>query len=183
MRGLSEPMNPSSMEKKESTERPKRTLILRRLANEPLELVAVPIHPRFFSPRASACRIRAWTDGDSQVFRVELPEGYAVEPVDWRRFAFDQDKMRALLSACVRDNLAESVFEPLTYPTRQHAIAQLTLALADLRSILEVRRVSYELSPKGGERLVTIEGTDVHHAPYSCVVSVRDSTAPQDGPT
>jgi hypothetical protein len=51
-----------------------------------------------------------------------LPDSYAVRPVDWRRFALDEQKMRELLAQCVLDNSAEALFDPLSSEQADRAL-------------------------------------------------------------
>ena len=119
----------------EPAKRPPPYLVLRRFEHEAVELL--PVNARTAAVQdseAAACRIAVSTDGDTQVFSVNLPESLRVRPVDWRRFAYDHEKVAELLSLCVRDNWLQLIFEPWSDDLRQHAETIMMLALGDLSS-------------------------------------------------
>lgn len=154
--------------------RKRRTIALRRFAGEPLEIVALDppaTEPTLEGPRG--CRITSRTEKDTQVYHVELPPGYAVRPVDWRRFATDPDELGKRLETCVRDNLAEAMFEPWTEATRAWAVARLTLALDDLRSMITPHEVTCGPDSHPDLRQVCIEFSDVQGQVRSCVVRLE----------
>jgi hypothetical protein len=142
-------------------------IVLRRFDREPLEIVALTVPavaPSLEGPRG--CTVMAEADGDTRVYFVTLPEGYVVRPVDWRRFATDPERVRERIEMCVRDNLTEAQFEPWSPELRDRTTAQLTLALRDLGSMIDVRGVDYTPGEEPGERSVCVEYTDVdrrHH--------------------
>jgi hypothetical protein len=119
--------------------------VLRRFENEAVEIVCLELPAVAPALVASpGCQVTGYADGDTQVYRVALATGYAVRPVDWRRFATDELKVRAMLTRCVRDNLAEAVFEPWSPALADRFVPRLTLALQDLSSMLEVIHVQLE---------------------------------------
>ena len=148
-----------------------RTVVLRRYNDESVEVVAVsprPAEPPLVAPRG--CRVNSWSEGDAQVYEVELPNGYVIRPVDWRRFACDSPLVEKLLATCVRDNLADAVFSPWTESSREATVERLVLALQDLSSMLDVRLVTCEPGDALGEQLVRIEFSDVHHRIRQCTL-------------
>lgn len=152
-----------------------RSVVLRRFAGEALEVVALAPPPPMTGLIAEpGCRISARPDGDTEVYRVVLPEGYVVRPVDWRRFATEEARMRELLAQCVRDNLEESLFEPWTNAWRDRVVTQLQLALQDLISMFDVRRVSVEPGEVPGERRVMIEAQHVQRRVFSIGLVLRE---------
>jgi hypothetical protein len=145
-----------------------REIVLRRFDREPVEIVCLAIPaaaPALVAGPGTA--ITSHTDGETQVYRVVLPDGYAVRPVDWRRFAMDEARLRELLAQCVRDNLGEALFEPWSDAWRERAVAKLELALQDLGSMFEVLRVLVEPGGVHGERQVVVEARDVQRRVFS----------------
>jgi len=147
-------------------------LVLRRFETEALEVVALvgpSAAPSLAGP--PGCSIHAWTDGEMRVYRVELPDGYVVRPVDWRRFASDPVQIRARIEACVNDNLGASAFEPWSDSALSDAQGQLTMALRDLSSIIEVLEVHCDVDREAGAILVTVDYVDVFRRRHNLVVS------------
>lgn len=147
------------------------SLVLRRFEAEALEVVALvgpSATPSLAGP--PGCSIRAWTDGEMRVYRVELPDGYVVRPVDWRRFASDPVQIRARIEACVNDNLGASAFEPWSDSSMSDAQGQLTMALRDLSSIIEVLEVHCDVDRGAGAILVTVDYVDVFRRRHNLVV-------------
>lgn len=81
---------------------------------------------------------------EARLFSVVLPEGGAVRPVDWRRFAYDHDKVTRLIAQCVHDNLSDAVFHPINDELTQAIERRLTLALRDLATVFDVTSVRCE---------------------------------------
>jgi hypothetical protein len=137
-------------------------LVLRRFAGEPLEIVALaapPAVPVLERPRG--CAVRAAADGEMQVYVVEVPAGYAVLPVDWRRFATDPEQVRQRVVACVRDNLEWAAFEPKSADVKARIVEQLRRALGDLTSMLDVLEVGVEPHEGADQWSVRIAYRDV----------------------
>jgi hypothetical protein len=110
----------------------------------------------------AVCRISSVTDGDTQIYSVSLPKGFVVRPVDWRRFAYNHDKVAELLSRCIQDNLLALDFVAFAvrpWSDEQRALAEntLTMALADLGSIFDTKSVRFEFH-EDGTLLTVIEG-------------------------
>ena len=163
--------------------RKRRVIVLRRFAGEPLEIVALDppaAEPTLEGPRG--CRITSRMERDTQVYQVELPAGYAVRPVDWRRFATDPDELGRRLETCVRDNLPETTVEAWTEATRAWAVARLTLALEDLRSMITPHEVTCGLDSHPELRQVYIEFSDVRGQVRSCVVRLETVDTADDDP-
>ena len=151
-----------------------RTIVLRRFAGEAVELVAIAAPPAMTGlVAAPGCRIAAWAEGDSWVYRVVLPEGYSLRPVDWRRFATDEAKLRELLVRCLQDNLEDALFEPWTAAWRDRAAARLRLALQDLSSMFEVVEIEIEPGEEAGDRQVRIQGRDVRRQVFHLALLLR----------
>jgi hypothetical protein len=155
---------------------PVRRVALRRFAGESVEVVALNAPspaPTLEGPRG--CRIWSRSDGDTQVYELELPEGYVVRPIDWRRFGADPERVRALIVNCVRDNTVDAVFEPWTGVFRAQIAARLELALKDLSSMIEVVSVGLDSSQEPDQAMVSVEYADwqrrVHHLQLLVVVS------------
>jgi phage tail sheath protein FI len=158
-----------------------RTIVLRRFQREPVEVVCLELPAA--APALVAgpgCKVSSYADGDTQVYSVMLPDGYVVRPVDWRRFALDEPKMRELLSHCVRDNLAEAVFEPWSSTLADRVLPPLKLALQDLSSMLDVVDVQIEPGDQRDELRVSVAVLDVCGANSNVVIALSgDSMAPR----
>ncbi len=120
-------------------------LILRRYRDENLELL---IDATAESGRSVS--IASWTERDTGMYQVELPEGVSVKPVDWRRFAYDHERVAELVGRCVADNAGRLTFSVLTGETLREGENALTEALRDLRTLfdtesVEMARVETEL--------------------------------------
>ena len=145
---------------------------VRRFAGESIEIVclALPVTtPALVA--GPGCKVASWADGDMQVYGVELPDGYVVRPVDWRRFASDPVQIRARIEACVNDNLGASAFEPWSESSLSDARERLTMALRDLSSIIEVLEVHCDVEQDAGAILVTVDYVDVFRRRHNLVVS------------
>jgi len=142
----------------ENEKLPPLSLVLRRFENECLELLPANAEiAALQGSAAAACRITAKTDGNTQIYRIFLPESLIVCPVDWRRFAYNHAKVVELLACCVRDNFLPLHFEPWSEDLKSHAENTMTLALGDLSSIFDLKSVHCE-HPEGNRFLVSIEG-------------------------
>jgi hypothetical protein len=133
----------------ELAKRPPQDLYLRRFVNGvvPEVLEILPARAQMTAmqvPADAACMISVQTDGDTQIYHVLLPENLIVRPVDWRRFAYDHEKVVNLLSVCARDNLAPLVFAPNSDEVRKQAETNLMVALGDLSSIFDTKSVRCE---------------------------------------
>ena len=82
----------------------------------------------------------------------------------------------------VRDNLAETTFEPWTEATRAWAVARLTLALEDLRSMITPHEVTCGLDSHPELRQVYIEFSDVRGQVRSSVVGLEIVDTADDDP-
>ncbi len=161
----------------EHAKHPPLAIVLRRFKNEVVELL--PANTQMSADEASASavlRIRTGTDGDHVVYHVLLPDTLTVQPVDWRRFAYDHSKVAELLSVCVRDNVLPMIFEPRSDDLREVAETTLTVALGDLSSVFDVLSVRCE-SPEPPGLLVTIEGEHKSGERRSYVVRVELGSA------
>lgn len=130
---------------------------LRRESNEPLEL---EIAAGTSEPATALARIvgSPWTeDGRSYLlYEVDLAPGVRVRPVDWRRHAYDHERIQALISACVRDQGLALLFEPSEPSRCERVAASMALALRDLGSVFDTKHVRIE--EHDGVDVVEIEG-------------------------
>ena len=158
-----------------------RTIVLRRFEREPVEVVCLEVPPA--APTLVAgpgCKVSSYADGDTQVYSIVLPDGYAVRPVDWRRFALDEPKMRELLAHCVRDNLVDAVFEPWSSELADRVLPPLRLALQDLSSMLDVVDVRLEPGDQQDVWRVGIEVRDVRGHLSTVVIALSGDTLALD---
>ena len=131
----------------ESTDFQPRSIVLRRVGVEALELL--PSGPCLI-------RVSSWADAGAQMYAVDLPPGCGVRPVDRRQFAYDHVEVRRRLKQCTADNTLEATFSLPSVQLLEELAARIRLALADLSSMFDVIDVRCESE----ETLlnVTIEG-------------------------
>jgi len=102
------------------------------------------------------CRFSSIEDNETTIFHLDLANGVAVKPVDWRRFAYDNEMVSSLVTRCVNDNINNIIFEPASDEIARQLEYRLLTALLDLSSIFETKSVHCDFSPE--ELLVTIHG-------------------------
>jgi hypothetical protein len=112
-----------------------RSIVLRRFANEALELL--PSGPGLIRVSSSA-------DAGAQVYGLALSPGCGVRPVDWRRVAYDHVEVQRRLRQCTVDNTADAMFAPMSAQLLKELAARIRLALADLSSVFDVVDVTCE---------------------------------------
>jgi hypothetical protein len=83
------------------------SLILRRFIHPQEAIELVIDNSRDVSPHSTSCRI--WTgQGDDEngtrAYGITLPDNVSVRPVDWRRFAYDHERVASLVRSCAQDN-------------------------------------------------------------------------------
>jgi hypothetical protein len=138
------------------------SLILRRFIHpqESIELVIESSKAVFHQPISCCiCCGEDYDANETHAYALTLPENVSVRPVDWRRFAYDHERVAAFIMACAHDNFmfvyCDLGFSKEEYIKRfQHV---LTRALQDLSSIFDTRSVECELRQDHVLTLVTGE--------------------------
>jgi hypothetical protein len=121
---------------------------LRRFSGEGITLVTMQPSAAFRIASVASADHRLPNESGSVtsprvlLYEVELIAGCTVQPVDWRRFAYEDNKVYASIAACVQDNLAQFVFLPGTDETGRTIRDCLSAALGDLQSIADVKSVA-----------------------------------------
>jgi hypothetical protein len=85
------------------------------------------------------------TERAALLYVIELMYGCMVQPVDWRRFAYEDHKVYEAVATCVKDNLGPFVFMPNTDETERMIRDCMSVALGDLQSIADVKSVACRL--------------------------------------
>ncbi|MCP4611802.1 MAG: hypothetical protein GY845_24125 [Planctomycetes bacterium] len=75
---------------------------------------------------------------NNKIYWVEIPKYLKVKPPDWRDLAYDHEKAKDLISTCVTDNFQHFIFEPLNDTTLNKLQDDLSIALADLSSVIDL---------------------------------------------
>ena len=155
--------------------RPPLSLVLRRFEHEVVELLpADPPTAAPTDPAAAACRLDVRVEGDTRVYHVVLPANLIIRPVDWRRFSYDHEKVKELLSLCVRDNLPLVGFEPWSDAQKARVETALRSALRDLSSVFDLESVNCD-GREDSRLLATIEGTHKNGERRSYCLEVAQS--------
>ena len=77
-------------------------------------------------------------ENETHIYHVEIPSYLEVKPPDWRDLAYDHDEVKRLMGLCIEDNSRCLAFEPLTEKTVRRVEKELTVALRDLSSIMDL---------------------------------------------
>ena len=112
-------------------------VVLRRCENESISFVAV----EGARTENAVCRVAARQAENAFAYHVSVPDGFAVLPVDWRRFAYDHEKVKELLARCIQDNVSLFLFDAWSEDTKQLIEKTLRVALADLNTIFDTKYV------------------------------------------
>lgn len=147
------------------------SFILRRFIC-PQEAIELVIEDTGGVPRQStSCRIWSGQDDDANGIRaygITLPGNVLVRPVDWRRFAYDHEKVAALIRSCACDNFGLAYcdldFSAEEYVGRFENV--LMRALQDLSSIFDVKSVKCELL---NDRALTEVTGDFKNGEAACI--------------
>lgn len=126
------------------------SVIVRRFVRPP-ECVELAIENAGVAMRPpTSCRI--WCgegeDGsETRAYLVELAENVFIRPVDWRRFAYDHEKVASLVVACANDNFGLVCFDLMDSPGEYIGRFEKSFsrALQDLGSIFDAKSVECEL--------------------------------------
>lgn len=126
------------------------SLILRRFIH-PRESIELAVENTELAPRQSTS-FRIWSGEDDEAsetraYGVTLPDNVFIRPVDWRRFAYDHERVASLVRSCAYDNFwlvyCDLELSPEEYVSRfEHVLMR---ALQDLSSIFDARSVECEL--------------------------------------
>ncbi len=105
------------------------------------------------------CSISGTVDNDICFYAVDIPGHLFVQPVDWRRFAYDHRKIQELLNDCIHDNVVSFGFAENVTIVPDEIQQCLEMALNDLSSVVDLNAVECD-SPSEGQLQVTV---DVDH--------------------
>ncbi|MEJ2635096.1 MAG: hypothetical protein P8184_07365 [Calditrichia bacterium] len=83
-------------------------------------------------------------------YYVHVPNNFRVKPQDLRRHAYDHKQVDSLVENCVKDNLGEHIFEPLSESTLKRIQSDLSAALQDLSSVLDLLSVECQAGSSPG---------------------------------
>ena len=134
-------------------------IVLRRYRpSDRLEIYLASAHSKnALAENATLCSLQSAIEDDCTTYFILLGEGVAAKPVDWRRFSYDHDKVRALLHQCIKDNLKTALlFDVQSNELARQLEHNLSVALSDLTSIFDTKSVRCEIHD--GDALVTIDG-------------------------
>lgn len=105
----------------------------------------------------AVCALRSWVEGEVCFYSIELPASWQIIPANWKRFAYDHDKIKALLLDCIKDNVQELSFAPWSGIVKLQLENTLHTALGDLSSVFDTGTVACEQdSPE--KIVVRVEG-------------------------
>jgi hypothetical protein len=148
-------------------------LILRRFPNEAIEIVRVADTT---APKAGRTigRISSHPEGETQIYGILLAVGHQIKPVDWRRFAYDDARVKELLATCIHDNVESFVFEPASADLKQRVETQIAAALQDLTSIFDPKSVHCDFGKDVMQ--ITVTGATKNEESHSIIVNEDTSS-------
>ncbi len=112
-------------------------------------------------------------EDNNKIYCVEVPKYLKVKPPDWRDLAYDHVKVTNLIHTCVTDNFKNFIFEPIKNTTLKRLQNVLSIALADLSSVIDLTSVKCTTNHETVNHLrVVVIFEHKNGVPNECVIEL-----------